>query len=93
MTATQVLEQSYIDRAVSAAAEQLCKEIDFEVLSDLLCSSGWTKIVLKPMTSEYGSAIDKWTKTHCKGRFDTMGLVWIFEDPSDAVNFTLKWAN
>jgi hypothetical protein len=97
MTATQVLEQQeharIIDEAVKRAADRLAKEIDFEVMTTALCSSGWTKIVLKPMTSEYGHAIDRWTAENCKGRYNTMGLVWVFQKPSDAVNFTLKWSN
>lgn len=81
------LEEEIINRAAS----QMSKQIDFEVLSSMLCQSGWTKIILKPMSTETSDEIDAWT-SKIKGEFRNMGLVWIFEDPYDAVNFTLKWA-
>jgi len=43
------------------------------------------------MTKEHGDAIDYWTQTQLTGNFENMGLVWIFEDKGDAINFTLKW--
>jgi hypothetical protein len=93
MTATEVMEQDYINRAVSAAAERLAAEIDFQVMADMLCEVGWSKVILKPMRDEKSSAIDRWCETHCKKHHQTMGLVWIFEDHGDAVNFALKWAD
>ena len=79
------------EEIINNAAQQMAKEIDFQLLCGLLEELGWTKVVLRPMTKEYGDAIDYWTETQLKGNFKTMGLVWIFEDRGDAVNFTLKW--
>jgi hypothetical protein len=97
MTATEVLkhldEASIIDKAVKEATERLAKEIDFQVLTKLLVESGWIKVVLKPMAWEKGYAIDQWVDANCKGSHNTLGLVWVFERSSDAVNFTLKWAS
>lgn len=94
MTATQVMEQqNYIDKAVEAAAKRLAEEIDFQIMLEMLCNQGWTKVVLYPMTHEKSNAIDFWTSTSCNHRFKNMGLVWIFEDRSDAINFTLRWAS
>ncbi len=76
---------------INAAGSRLAAEIDFGVMCSLLEGIGWTKVVLKPMTKEHGDAIDYWTSTQLKGGYETLGLVWIFEDPGDAVNFTLKW--
>ena len=75
---------------IDTMARQMAAEMDFTILCSLLEESGWTKVILSPMTTEKGDAIDFWT-SHLKGKFSTMGLVWIFEDPADAVNFTLKW--
>lgn len=70
----------------------MAKEIDFEILAGFLVEIGWTKVVLHPMTKDHGDEIDHWTETQLKGNFETMGLVWVFEDKGDAVNFTLRWA-
>ena len=75
---------------INAAGSQLAAEIDFGVMCSFLEEIGWTKVILNPMTKEYSDAIDYWT-SQLKGNFHNMGLVWIFEDPGDAVNFTLKW--
>lgn len=77
---------------INEAGRQMAREIDFGVLCGFLQELGWTKVVLQPMTKEHGDAIDHWTRTQLIGNFETMGLVWIFENPGDAVNFTLKWS-
>lgn len=74
-------------------SKHIAQEIDFELLVDILIACGWHKIVLRPMTHEYGKEIDRWVKLQVKGKHKTMGLVWVFERDSDAINFTLKWAN
>lgn len=43
MTATQVMEQNYIDQAMQAAAAQLAKDIDTELLMSVM---GWKPIEL-----------------------------------------------
>ncbi len=78
------------EEMINAAGSRLAAEIDFGVMCGFLEEIGWTKVILKPMTKEYSDAIDHWT-SQLKGNFHNMGLVWIFEDPGDAVNFTLKW--
>ena len=69
----------------------MSKEIDFQILCGFLEEIGWTKVILSPMTKEQGDSIDYWTQTQLKGNFENMGLVWIFEDSGDAINFILKW--
>ena len=81
------IEQDIINRA----GEHMAREIDFGVLTGMLCSLGWTRVILKPMTSEQGHDIDEWVKANVKGHFETMGLVWVFEQPKDATWFVLKW--
>ena len=81
------IEQDIIDRA----GERMAKEIDFSVLTEMLCGIGWTRVVLKPMTAEHGAEIDEWVANNVKGHFETMGLVWVFEQPKDASWFVLRW--
>jgi len=79
------------EQIIADAGKQMAKEIDFQILCGFLEELGWTKVILSPMTKEHGDAIDYWTQTQLTGNFENMGLVWIFEDKGDAINFTLKW--
>jgi hypothetical protein len=77
---------------ISRAGKRMAEEIDFTILTDMLCQIGWRKVILNPMTSEQGVEIDQWTAKHIKGHFQTMGLVWVFEQEADANWFTLRWS-
>jgi hypothetical protein len=79
------------EEIIKEAGNRMAAEIDFTILSDMLCSIGWTKVILRPMTHEDSTAIDMWTATNVKCNFETMGLVWVFEDPKDAMWFKLRW--
>ena len=81
------------DEIANHISSEIAKEIDFGIISDLLVASGWVKVVLRPMTWEQGAEIDLWTESNVKGKFQTMGLVWIFEKPEDANWFSLRWLN
>jgi hypothetical protein len=81
------LEQNMLDEM----GKRMSEEIDFEILCGMLTQIGWTKVILSPMTWETGSLIDLWVETNVKGNFETMGLVWIFENDKDAMWFKLKW--
>jgi len=81
------LEQDIINQA----GKRMADEIDFQILVDMLCSLGWRKVILRPMTIEDGIEIDYWTDKHIKGHFETMGLVWVFEQEEDANWFALRW--
>ena len=81
------IEQDILNRA----GKRMADEIDFGILSDMLCQLGWHKVILRPMTWEDAEELDDWTTKHVKGNFETMGLVWVFEDLVDANWFSLRW--
>lgn len=81
------IEEDIINRA----GKQMSDQIDFEILAGMLCDIGWRKVILRPMTWEDGSEVDAWTAKHVKGHFETMGLVWVFEQEEDANWFALRW--
>jgi len=81
------IEQDIINKAGKAMAD----EIDFSILTEMLCELGWRRVILSPMTGEQGLELDAWTANHIKGNFETLGLVWIFEDEEDANWFALRW--
>ncbi len=79
------------EEIISNLGREIQKEIDFEVLAGMLKELGWTKVVLSPMTKEHSDIIDKWVIEYVKGPHETLGLVWMFQDSADAINFTLRW--
>jgi hypothetical protein len=79
------------EEIIKDMGQKIANEIDFQILVDMLCGIGWRKVVLNPMTLEDGYEVDAWTEKHVKGHFETMGLVWVFEDEEDANWFALRW--
>lgn len=79
------------DQIVAELSEQMCSDIDFEILTNILVDSGWHKIVLTPMTKEESDDIDQWIVDNVRGHYSNRGLVWVFEESSEAMMFTLKW--
>jgi len=79
------------DEIITKMGKQMSDEIDFEILTGMLCELGWRKIILSPMTHEDSTEVDVWTAKHVKGHFETMGLVWVFEQEEDANWFALRW--
>jgi hypothetical protein len=85
------MNNSLEDEIISKMGKRMSDEIDFEILTGMLCQLGWRKIVLSPMTGETGAEVDAWTASHVKGHFETLGLVWVFEQEEDANWFALRW--
>jgi hypothetical protein len=90
MTATQILEQNYIDEAVKRSAKELHDEIDFSILADLYKKNGWTEVDFNPYRRH--EAIKEWLKNNCKGHRISRGRRFLFQDQSDAINFVLRWS-
>lgn len=85
------MNNSLEDEIISKMGKRMSDEIDFEILTGMLCELGWRKIILSPMTIEDGIEVDYWTAKHIKGHFETLGLVWVFEQEEDANWFALRW--
>ncbi len=83
--------QNLEEEIINELSAKMCSDIDFEILSGMLCEMGWTKVILKPMTRETSDALDCWVSNNIKNPYETRGIVWIFQEQVDAVNFTLRW--
>lgn len=71
---------------------EIAAEIDFEVLADILCWSGWTRVKRSPyVTEKEAYDIKQWIKHHCKGQVKSHGSTWVFENKKDASHFILRW--
>lgn len=79
-------------------AEQLAKniqeEIDFQILSDMLVSMGWHHMTFEPFREEKEAAeLKEWFKTNCKGKVQSYGSNWLFENEKDMAWFILRWGD
>lgn len=81
------------DSVINDAAKQMSDQALFQILVELLCNIGWTKVVLRPMTWEQGAEVDAWVELFVKQPHQTMGLVWVFEKEQEANWFSLRWVS
>jgi hypothetical protein len=87
-TATQVLEQQMKDRL----AKEIANDIDREVLWDMLKGIGWTRVMISRLTdNNHAIDITYWLEDNCKQSYERNGRDFIFEDPKDATTFILRW--
>lgn len=73
-------------------ATQMQSEIDFHILSDMLVELGWNKVTLTRFNNNnHAVDIKLWLEENANGFWECRGSTFVFQDPGDAVNFTLKW--
>ena len=81
---------SLLDEQLNEAAQNLADDIDFEVMMYHLTQSGWSKVVLFPMSTERSQEIDAWIANKPKDVYHR-GLVFLFKEAKDATWFVLKF--
>lgn len=80
------------EEMLAVATKEMSDAIDWQVMSGMLVEMGWTLIKI-PRYVDNAHAIDirEWVRESCKGKSNSNGATWIFEDPGDATMFTLRW--
>ncbi len=81
------------DQIMEELSTQMQSEIDFTILSDMLVRAcGWTKVSLDRFYSrEHSINVLLWCEQNIKNPYEHRGVMFVFENKGDAVNFTLKW--
>lgn len=89
-TATQVME----DNLCAKMSQQLAEEIDWELISDMLVSVGWTKITLPEFWDGRRPTLDmnNWMHNECRHHWKHRGETWVFESQEEAALFRLTWS-
>jgi len=76
--------------------EEITEEIDWEILSEMLVSGGWTKVAISEqwsnMTALHQHEIKEWCREHLTGHYKARGRMWVFEKEQDAEWFILRWS-
>jgi hypothetical protein len=82
------LEEELMERA----GIEMAREIDREVLWDMLAGLGWTRVMISLETSMVrASAIKEWLESNAQGSYERHRSDFIFENDKDAMIFILKW--
>jgi hypothetical protein len=78
------------DSLLKTLTNEIQKEIDFEILSDLLSEDGWTEIKFTPSGRYF--EIDAWCEENTAG-VQGYGSRWLFKDEKDITMFILRWSS
>jgi hypothetical protein len=74
-------------------SNEIAKEIDFELMIDVLKACGWHVVKLSSLLNRKRSIdILEWCESNSRNRYKHQGSTFVFEDQGDAVNFALRWA-
>ena len=79
------LEQEIADKLAKKIADQ----IDWNILSEILVSGGWKKVIREPLF--YDADIQGWLDLIRIGHVRSMGNAWLFEKEQAAIMFSLRW--
>lgn len=75
-----------------ALSSELRREIDFEILFEVLKNSGWTQVKIDCSTdNNHAIDIQDWVKQTCIGATKNNGPYWVFALEKDAILFLLRW--
>ena len=77
---------------MSVLAQEIQREMDFEVLVALLIETGWHEVNLSRLDSRnHAVDIHEWLDKNCREKYHSMGSKFIFKSHKDATLFALKW--
>ena len=80
------------DDIMEKMAEDLAREIDFDVLAQALEESGWTRVEFDPFIYEKGPMlIEAWVRKYATGEWHNVGSKFVFERTEDASAAILQW--
>ena len=81
------------EEITKSLSNEIAKEIDFEILADMLIQAcGWHRVELPSLLNRKRSIdIIEWCEEHTNKHYKHQGRIFLFEDQGDAVNFALKW--
>jgi hypothetical protein len=76
------------DEALSRAAGELAKRIDFGVMAGLLQDTGWVHV---KVSNADNFEVEEWVKHNVKEQFSHYDDEWVFKSKQDANWFKLRW--
>ena len=90
------IDDMFVDRdQFDAVRSDLAAEIDWEIISEMLVSMGWTRVNLAYHHTKQPAVnlIEDWVSENIQGTFKFHGNRWIFDNEKDAALFALRWVD
>ena len=87
------VQQQWDIQYLDHAGQNMAKDIDFEVLANMLVSAcGWVKVEMPSLRSN-SNAVDiaDWLNRECKAHWKHRGRTFVFESKNEAALFKLTW--
>ena len=73
-------------------ANEIAKQMDWEILANMLVSSGWTSVQIKRFcNNEEAVDMSDWLEKNCTGEWKNLSTRYIFKKKQDAEWFSLRW--
>jgi hypothetical protein len=73
--------------------KEFSEAMDFEILSDVMCRFGWTRVEIPRFIDNYHAVdIGYWLADNCQGEYKRNGRHFLFESTKDATMFILRWS-
>lgn len=79
------------DEITTFLGKQVAEAIDWEVQAEFLIGAGWTRVDVEYGHGNIWVEMIDWAAAHCSRHLEHMGS-WVFENPTDATWFKLRWA-
>jgi hypothetical protein len=80
------------DNLCKAMADEIRREIDWEIMKKLYVQAGYTEVTFYPIRPDWEAhLISAWCKEKVEGRVHSLGSCWMFEKAEDAMMFRLRW--
>ena len=87
-----MLFRSDYEEVMQKLAEDMAREIDFDVLAHALEESGRTRVEFDPFIYEKGPVlIAAWVSKYATGEWHNVGSKFVFERTEDASAAILQW--
>lgn len=91
------------DDIAQSLSEEIAKKIDKDLLDDLitdvLVNDGWIATKINPAFGDsilpnfdWYAETAEWVHINARGDYKLLKGQWLFENPEDAVLFTLRWS-
>lgn len=80
------------EEIINDMSKALSDDIDFEIITGMLCELGWHKVKLDRFWKDNDPVVVlNWCDAFIKNNYEHRNGTFVFEDSGDAVNFTMKW--
>lgn len=79
------------DEILTSIANQMQKEFDDSIMSNILIETGWTPVEFYFKSNKHAVDTNEWLSQNCLDQWRRLGIFYLFENTKDAEWFILRW--